>query len=68
MAAVAKETELPLESLELSMHLEADLGIDDSKRDDIVRALMATEPAPNPAKLAEAGTLEEIVELFLDAR
>jgi acyl carrier protein len=63
---VAEKTGYPTEMLELSMDLEADLGIDSIKRVEILGALQEREPnLPVQAEeLAERRTLGDIVAAF----
>ncbi|RJG40164.1 type I polyketide synthase [Motilimonas pumila] len=65
MSVVADKTGYPSEMLELSMDLEADLGIDSIKRVEIlgtVQDQLPQLPALNPEDLAELRTLGEIVD------
>ncbi|MCS6204614.1 type I polyketide synthase [Shewanella baltica] len=67
MAVVADKTGYPTEMLELSMDMEADLGIDSIKRVEILGTVqdeLPGLPELNPEDLAECRTLGEIVELF----
>ncbi|MCE9685128.1 phosphopantetheine-binding protein [Shewanella sp. AS16] len=67
MAVVADKTGYPVEMLELSMDMEADLGIDSIKRVEIlgtVQDALPELPELSPEDLAECRTLGEIVELF----
>jgi acyl transferase domain-containing protein len=62
---VSETTGYPVEMLELSMDIEADLGIDSIKRVEILGALLQLHPdlpKPNPEELAELRTLEQIAE------
>ena len=64
MAVVADKTGYPTEMLELSMDMEADLGIDSIKRVEILGAVqdeITDLPELNPEDLAELRTLGEIV-------
>jgi acyl transferase domain-containing protein len=64
MEVVAEKTGYPTEMLELSMDMEADLGIDSIKRVEILGAVQETIPdlpELNPEDLAELRTLGEIV-------
>nr|WP_245542702.1 type I polyketide synthase [Psychromonas ossibalaenae] len=64
MDVVADKTGYPAEMLELSMDMEADLGIDSIKRVEILGAVqdeIADLPELNPEALAELRTLGEIV-------
>jgi len=64
MEVVAEKTGYPVEMLELSMDMEADLGIDSIKRVEILGAVQETIPdlpELNPEDLAELRTLGEIV-------
>jgi len=65
MFVVADKTGYPTEMLELSMDMEADLGIDSIKRVEILGAVqdeITDLPELNPEDLAELRTLGEIVE------
>ncbi|WP_297897696.1 type I polyketide synthase [Shewanella sp.] len=67
MAVVADKTGYPTEMLELSMDMEADLGIDSIKRVEILGTVqdeLPGLPELNPEDLAECRTLGEIVALF----
>src|SRR5690554_5548298 len=62
---VADKTGYPVEMLELSMDMEADLGIDSIKRVEILGAVqdqVANLPELNPEDLAELRTLGQIVD------
>ncbi|WP_410965976.1 phosphopantetheine-binding protein, partial [Salmonella sp. SAL4438] len=70
MAVVADKTGYPVEMLELSMDMEADLGIDSIKRVEIlgtVQDQLPNLPELSPEDLAECRTLGEIVALFIQA-
>ncbi|WP_394200339.1 phosphopantetheine-binding protein [Shewanella waksmanii] len=65
MSVVADKTGYPTEMLELSMDMEADLGIDSIKRVEILGTVqdeLPGLPALNPEDLAECRTLGEIVD------
>ncbi len=65
LEVVADKTGYPTEMLELSMDMEADLGIDSIKRVEIlgtVQDQLPTLPELNPEDLAECRTLGEIVD------
>ena len=65
LAVIAEKTGYPSEMLELSMDMEADLGIDSIKRVEIFGAMTTENPAiegVNPQELAELRTLEQIVD------
>ena len=65
MKVVADKTGYPSEMLELSMDMEADLGIDSIKRVEILGAVQEAIPGLpelNPADLAELRTLGQIVD------
>ncbi|MBW2464018.1 MAG: SDR family NAD(P)-dependent oxidoreductase, partial [Deltaproteobacteria bacterium] len=69
LAIVAEKTGYPTEMLELSMGLDADLGIDSIKRVEILASLqkqLPTAPVIKPEHLGELQTLEDIV-AFLSA-
>ncbi|RUR83064.1 type I polyketide synthase [Chlorogloeopsis fritschii PCC 9212] len=62
---VSEKTGYPVEMLELSMDMEADLGIDSIKRVEILGALLELcpdLPKPNPEELGELRTLGQIVD------
>ncbi|MER3491473.1 MAG: beta-ketoacyl synthase [Mastigocladus sp. ERB_26_2] len=62
---VSEKTGYPVEMLELSMDMEADLGIDSIKRVEILGALLELYPnlpKPNPEELGELRTLSQIVD------
>ncbi|QHS12831.1 type I polyketide synthase [Shewanella sp. Arc9-LZ] len=64
MSVVADKTGYPAEMLELSMDMEADLGIDSIKRVEILGTVqdeLPSLPELNPEDLAECRTLGEIV-------
>ncbi|MGL5407338.1 MAG: phosphopantetheine-binding protein, partial [Shewanella sp.] len=64
LAVVADKTGYPTDMLELSMDMEADLGIDSIKRVEIlgtVQDALPGLPELNPSDLAECRTLGEIV-------
>jgi acyl transferase domain-containing protein len=64
LAVVSEKTGYPVEMLELSMDMEADLGIDSIKRVEIFGALTKLHPEMsgiNPNELTELRTLAEIV-------
>ncbi len=64
LGVVSEKTGYPAEMLELSMDMEADLGIDSIKRVEIFGALTAQYPEMagiNPNELTELRTLGEIV-------
>ncbi|MCL1119472.1 type I polyketide synthase [Shewanella seohaensis] len=70
MAVVADKTGYPVEMLELSMDMEADLGIDSIKRVEILGTVqdeLPNLPELSPEDLAECRTLGEIVALFCQA-
>ena len=64
---VADKTGYPVDMLDLSMNLDADLGIDSIKRVEILSALQGAlpdAPAVAPDRLGELRTLGEIVDLL----
>ncbi|MGL5467476.1 MAG: beta-ketoacyl synthase N-terminal-like domain-containing protein, partial [Shewanella sp.] len=70
LSVVAEKTGYPVEMLELSMDMEADLGIDSIKRVEIlgtVQDQLPNLPELSPEDLAECRTLGEIVALFSQA-
>ena len=69
LAIVAEKTGYPADMLELSMDMEADLGIDSIKRVEILGALQEQQPnLPVQADdLAEKRTLAQIVEVLAPA-
>ncbi len=65
LEVVADKTGYPTEMLDLTMNMEADLGIDSIKRVEIlgtVQDQLPTLPELNPEDLAECNTLGEIVD------
>jgi acyl transferase domain-containing protein len=65
LAIVSEKTGYPQEMLELSMDMEADLGIDSIKRVEILGAMQEKYPnlpAIDPAALSEMRTLEQIIQ------
>ncbi len=70
LAVVADKTGYPTEMLELSMDMEADLGIDSIKRVEILGAVqeaLPQLPALSPDVLAECRTLEQVQQEILNA-
>lgn len=70
LAVVADKTGYPAEMLELSMDMEADLGIDSIKRVEIFGTMTEAHPAVQdvkPQELAELRTLQQIVD-YLGAK
>ncbi|MFB2758629.1 SDR family NAD(P)-dependent oxidoreductase [Shewanella xiamenensis] len=70
LSVVAEKTGYPVEMLELSMDMEADLGIDSIKRVEILGTVqdeLPNQPELSPEDLAECRTLGEIVALFSQA-
>jgi len=64
LAIVSEKTGYPTDMLELSMDMEADLGIDSIKRVEIMGALQERHPGlpkVEPQALAELRTLDQIV-------
>ncbi|MHC5852523.1 SDR family NAD(P)-dependent oxidoreductase [Nostoc sp.] len=62
---VSDKTGYPTEMLELTMDIEADLGIDSIKRVEILGALLELYPdlpKPNPEEVGQLRTLEQIAE------
>ncbi|MFN4955268.1 MAG: beta-ketoacyl synthase N-terminal-like domain-containing protein, partial [Aphanizomenon sp.] len=62
---VSEKTGYPVEMLELSMDMEADLGIDSIKRVEILGGLLEIYPdlpKPSPEELGQLRTLEQIAE------
>ncbi|BDD04923.1 hypothetical protein AUTU_24060 [Aureibacter tunicatorum] len=65
MVVIAEKTGYPAEMLELSMDMEADLGIDSIKRVEIFGAMTDANPSVQgvePSELAELRTLEQIAD------
>jgi len=65
LGVVAEATGYPLETLSLSMDLEADLGIDSIKRVEILSMLskrIAGAPSVNPEKLGSLKTLRQVLD------
>ena len=68
LAVVSDKTGYPVDTLDLDMDVEADLGIDSIKRVEIMGAMrerFPNAPALKPAELAELRTLAQIV-AYLD--
>lgn len=68
LAVVADKTGYPAEMLELSMDMEADLGIDSIKRVEIFGTMTEAHPAVQdvkPQELAELRTLQQIVDYLV---
>ena len=68
---VAEKTGYPVEMLELSMGLDADLGIDSIKRVEILSALEESLPGLNalePDQLGELETLQQVVDALASRR
>jgi acyl carrier protein len=69
LEVVSEKTGYPVETLELEMDIEADLGIDSIKRVEILGAMrdrFPTAPTLRPAEMAELRTLQQIVN-YLEA-
>jgi len=67
LSIVSDKTGYPVEMLELSMDVEADLGIDSIKRVEILGGLLELYPdlpRPNPEDIAQLRTLGQIVEFM----
>ncbi|HEX2910197.1 MAG TPA: beta-ketoacyl synthase N-terminal-like domain-containing protein [Chloroflexia bacterium] len=65
LEVISDKTGYPVETLELDMDLEADLGIDSIKRVEIMSAMMKlypNMPVPKPEDLGELRTLAQIIE------
>ena len=65
LATVSEKTGYPASMLELSMDMEADLGIDSIKRVEILGAMMDAYPdlpEINPDELADLRTLQQVVD------
>lgn len=65
LALVSRKTGYPLEMLDLSVNIEADLGIDSIKRQEILGELWRNTPSLNTEDLDKAAslkTLQEIIE------
>ena len=65
LGVVADKTGYPADMLDLSMELEADLGIDSIKRVEILSAMQEQAPdlpEVDPAELAKLATLQQIVD------
>jgi acyl transferase domain-containing protein len=65
LEVVSEKTGYPVETLELDMDIEADLGIDSIKRVEILGAMQARFadlPALRPEELAQLRTLQEVVD------
>ncbi|QUQ72489.1 type I polyketide synthase [Kutzneria sp. CA-103260] len=64
LRVVSEKTGYPVDMLETSMDMEADLGIDSIKRIEImggVQQLFPDAPAPEPERLAELRTLDDVI-------
>ncbi|WP_308310627.1 SDR family NAD(P)-dependent oxidoreductase [Streptomyces sp. GbtcB6] len=69
LGVVAQKTGYPADMLDLTMDVEADLGIDSIKRVEIMGVLQEQFPSPTPVgpeQLAELRTLNEIVGFVLE--
>ncbi|MGW7384848.1 beta-ketoacyl synthase N-terminal-like domain-containing protein, partial [Streptomyces sp. NPDC054794] len=69
LGVVSQKTGYPAEMLDLTMDVEADLGIDSIKRVEIMGLLQERFPSPTPVgpeQLAELRTLNEIVGFVLE--
>ncbi|MGM3309238.1 SDR family NAD(P)-dependent oxidoreductase [Anabaena sp. WFMT] len=69
LTIVSDKTGYPTEMLELSMDIEADLGIDSIKRVEILGGLLELYPdlpRPNPEELGQLRTLGQIAEYMQD--
>jgi len=67
LAVVAEKTGYPVDMLDISMNLDADLGIDSIKRVEILSALqevLPQAPVVAPDQLGELRTLSQIVDLL----
>ena len=67
LAVVAEKTGYPVDMLDVSMNLDADLGIDSIKRVEILSALqeeLPEAPVVAPDQLGELRTLSQIVDLL----
>ena len=67
LTVVAEKTGYPVDMLDVSMNLDADLGIDSIKRVEILSALqevLPEAPVVAPDQLGELRTLSEIVDLL----
>ena len=67
LAVVAEKTGYPVDMLDISMNLDADLGIDSIKRVEILSALqevLPNAPVVAPDQLGELRTLSQIVDLL----
>jgi acyl transferase domain-containing protein/acyl carrier protein len=69
LEVVAEKTGYPVETLELDMSLDADLGIDSIKRVEILSALQERMPDAPPVKPDDLGRLQTLRQIvaFLDA-
>ena len=70
LAVVSEATGYPLETLSLSMELEADLGIDSIKRVEILSMLskrIEGAPSVNPEKLGSLKTLQHVLDFVSSA-
>ncbi|HEY3344090.1 MAG TPA: acyltransferase domain-containing protein, partial [Anaerolineaceae bacterium] len=67
LGIVTEKTGYPSEMLDMGMDMEADLGIDSIKKVEIMgsmQALFPELPKPDPEMLAEARTLNQVVDLM----
>ena len=67
LAVVAEKTGYPVDMLDISMNLDADLGIDSIKRVEILSALqevLPEAPVVAPDRLGELRTLSQVVDLL----
>ena len=67
LEVVSEKTGYPVEMLEMSMDMEADLGIDSINRVEILAGVQERYPelpAVNPEDLGELRTLQEIVDFI----
>ncbi|MEZ6140323.1 MAG: SDR family oxidoreductase [Zavarzinella sp.] len=67
LSVVAEKTGYPTEMLELSMHLDADLGIDSIKRVEILSAFqerVPNAPAVQPEQLGALQTLQDVLSVL----
>ncbi|MBV8083473.1 MAG: acyltransferase domain-containing protein [Chloroflexi bacterium] len=65
LTVVSAKTGYPVDTLEVDMEIEADLGIDSIKRVEILAAMrerFPDGPAPKPGELAQLRTLRQIIE------
>ena len=61
---VAEKTGYPLEMLDVSMHLDADLGIDSIKRVEILSALQELDPSLPSIEADQMGSIQQLKDII----